>query len=152
MTAADVLAWLLTYALHSTLVLGGVWLLRARGPVRSLLLRDLFWKAALVGGLLTATAQTALRQGSWGEALALPAARPAVLVPHSGLPMPMPMSGERSPAMGAATTGPAFPIASMVLLGWAGVAALALLGLAAAHLRLARRLGRRVTVTGAPIN
>ena len=31
MTAADALAWLMTYALHSTLLLGGVWLLTSRG-------------------------------------------------------------------------------------------------------------------------
>ena len=46
MTTADALAWLLTYALHSTLLLGGVWLLTERGGVRSHRLRDLFWKTA----------------------------------------------------------------------------------------------------------
>ena len=39
MTTADALAWLLTYALHSTLLLGGVWLLTERGGVRSHRLR-----------------------------------------------------------------------------------------------------------------
>ena len=72
MTAAEMLAWLLTYALHSTVLLGAVWLLTSRGLVRSHHLRELFWKAALVGGLLTATAQSALRQGRWGATIALP--------------------------------------------------------------------------------
>lgn len=153
MTAADVLAWLLTYALHSTLLLGVVWLLTSRGPVRSHHLRDLFWKAALVGGIVTATAQSALRQVSWGEALALPAARPAVVVPHAGLPMAMPLTGDRSGSRSdKAPTGAGIPLATLVLLSWAGAAGLALLALAGAHLRLARRLGHRETVSDAAIN
>lgn len=52
-------SWLLTYALHSTLLLGLAWLLTRRlveTPAR----REQLWKAALVGGLVTTTLQTAL--------------------------------------------------------------------------------------------
>jgi hypothetical protein len=49
-------AWLLTYVIHSTLLLGAAWLASSR-LIRSNVLRDLLWKAALVGGLITATAQ-----------------------------------------------------------------------------------------------
>jgi BlaR1 peptidase M56 len=49
-------SWLLTYAMHSTLLLGAAWLATSR-LVRSNVLRDLIWKAALVGGLITTTAQ-----------------------------------------------------------------------------------------------
>src|SRR5687768_10948754 len=52
--AGAVLAWLATYAVHSTLLLGGVWLLTRR-VVRSDSWRDVLWKAALVGGIFTAT-------------------------------------------------------------------------------------------------
>lgn len=52
-------SWLLTYALHSTLLLGLAWLLTRR-LVESAARREQLWKAALVGGLLTATVQTAL--------------------------------------------------------------------------------------------
>lgn len=52
-------SWLLTYALHSTLLLGLAWLLTRR-LVESPARREQLWKAALVGGLLTATVQTAL--------------------------------------------------------------------------------------------
>lgn len=49
-------AWLLTYAMHSTLLLAAAALLARR--VRGEAWRETLWKAALVGGLLTATAQT----------------------------------------------------------------------------------------------
>jgi len=55
-----VLSWLCTYAVHSSVLLGAVWLLlRWRGP-RSLALRERLWKLALVGPLLTASLQLAL--------------------------------------------------------------------------------------------
>ncbi|HEY0018621.1 MAG TPA: M56 family metallopeptidase [Longimicrobium sp.] len=49
-------AWLLTYALHSTLLLCATALLARR--VRGEAWRETLWKAALVGGLVTATAQS----------------------------------------------------------------------------------------------
>ncbi|HEU4883580.1 MAG TPA: HEAT repeat domain-containing protein [Longimicrobium sp.] len=49
-------AWLLTYALHSTLLLAAAALLARR--VRGEAWRETLWKAALVGGLVTATLQT----------------------------------------------------------------------------------------------
>ncbi|HEX2080942.1 MAG TPA: HEAT repeat domain-containing protein [Longimicrobium sp.] len=49
-------AWLLTYAMHSTLLLAAAALLARR--VRGEAWRETLWKAALVGGLVTATAQT----------------------------------------------------------------------------------------------
>ena len=50
------LAWLLSYALHSTTLLGIAWLVSRRTSV-SPAARDLIWKAALVGGIITATLQ-----------------------------------------------------------------------------------------------
>jgi HEAT repeat protein/beta-lactamase regulating signal transducer with metallopeptidase domain len=54
--ALPLAAWLLTYALHSTLLLCAAALLARH--VRGEAWRETLWKAALVGGLLTATAQT----------------------------------------------------------------------------------------------
>lgn len=54
--ALPLAAWLLTYALHSTLLLCAAALLARR--VRGEAWRETLWKAALVGGLLTATAQS----------------------------------------------------------------------------------------------
>ena len=52
-------AWLGTYALHSTLLLSLAWAL-TRWAVRSHGAREAIWKAALVGGLLTASVQLAV--------------------------------------------------------------------------------------------
>ncbi len=52
--AAAVAAWLATYCVHSTVLIGGLWLLNrvARWPRPT---RELSWKVALVGGVATAT-------------------------------------------------------------------------------------------------
>ncbi len=152
MTAADALAWLMTYALHSTLLLGGVWLLTSRGPVRSHHLRDLYWKAALVGGLVTATGQVLLRQVSWTGPFQVPAARQGIVVDAVALPMPMPLGRRAAQAIpeaaGAPDAAPAsgVPVSTVLFFAWTGIAVLALAGLVAAHLRLSRRLGRREEV------
>ncbi|MFN8651909.1 MAG: M56 family metallopeptidase [Gemmatimonadales bacterium] len=50
-------SWLLTYLVHSTLLLAGVWLLSRR---RTPAVRDMLWKAGMVGGLVTSALQTGL--------------------------------------------------------------------------------------------
>ncbi len=54
-----VLAWLATYGVHSTLLLGSVALVTGLFVKRDAW-RDTLWKAALLGGLVTATLQLAL--------------------------------------------------------------------------------------------
>lgn len=73
--SARVLAWLVTYALHSTVLIGGAWCaavvlarLACRAPrLRDLLpsIRERLWKVALVGGLITTTLQTGFEVGPW---------------------------------------------------------------------------------------
>lgn len=53
--APPVVAWLLTFAIHSTLLLGLAWL--AARHASSPRLKDLLWKTALVGSVCTATLQ-----------------------------------------------------------------------------------------------
>lgn len=61
--SAAIAAWLATYAVHSTIVIGIAlvlaWLTRRGRGVRDHALRDILWKSALVGALLTATLQSA---------------------------------------------------------------------------------------------
>nr|MDP9122570.1 hypothetical protein [Acidobacteriota bacterium] len=57
--AARLAAWLLTYALHSTLLLSLAWLASRRLARRSLRLEEAAWRFALLGAMLTASLQLA---------------------------------------------------------------------------------------------
>ena len=59
--ATSTLAWLATYLVHSTLLLSGAWL--ATRVLRAPRLRELVWRTALVGGLVTASLQSAIGDG-----------------------------------------------------------------------------------------
>lgn len=63
-------SWLLTYLAHSTLLLGGVWLLTRRGALAPSV-RDGLWKVGMVGALLTSSLQVGLGLEPLGGALAL---------------------------------------------------------------------------------
>lgn len=52
-------SWIVHYLLHSTLLLGAAWLIDRVALVRSPVIREHLWRAALVGALVTATAQSA---------------------------------------------------------------------------------------------
>jgi HEAT repeat protein/beta-lactamase regulating signal transducer with metallopeptidase domain len=65
-------AWLLTYAVHSTVLIGAVWVADKARLLRSLRARDLAWRTALAGGLVTATLQLAAGLAPWGGSAELP--------------------------------------------------------------------------------
>ncbi len=71
-------SWLLTYLLHSTLLLGLAWGMTYR-LVRSPALRDVVWKTALVGGLVSATLQVGSGWEPLGGAVSLSRATRAVV-------------------------------------------------------------------------
>ena len=66
---AYVAAWLVTLAIHSTLIMGLAWLSTRR--LHSLAIRDMIWRAALVLPVVTATAQSSLRIEPVSGSLAL---------------------------------------------------------------------------------
>ena len=49
--------WLLTYLVHSTVILAAVWLIASRRRVSDTV-REILWKSALLGGIVTATARS----------------------------------------------------------------------------------------------
>lgn len=51
--------WLATYLMHSTLLFGAAWLIERLGPFRTPAVREHLWRAAVLGALVTATAQSA---------------------------------------------------------------------------------------------
>ena len=70
--ASSLFAWLLTYLIHSTVLLGVAWLVtrpRRLEPAA----RELLWKVALVAGLVTGTIQSRLAL-STSAAVTLPVA------------------------------------------------------------------------------
>lgn len=68
--------WLLTYWLHSTVILAGVWLVTRGGPLSRPRQRAFLWKAGVLAGLFTASLQ--LSQAPRSESQAPPAPRDSV--------------------------------------------------------------------------
>ena len=96
--ASSLFAWLLTYAIHSTVLLGVVWLLTRRRrlePVAS----DLLWKVALLAPLITGTIQSRLELRTTA----------AVTLPAAALPQAEPVAQPAAPAGDAALVDPGTP-------------------------------------------
>jgi bla regulator protein blaR1 len=146
-----VMAWLATYALHSTLLLLAAWALH-RG-LRSARAREVLWRTALVGGLFSASVQLAfvgeLGGPRWevGSPVALerPQAEEADLAALPAARLNRLASTPRSPAGGPA------PWATWALSGWSlgGIALLTWLLIRSR--RLAAHLADRRELTTGPL-
>ncbi len=151
-SASSVLAWLLTYLIHSTVLLGVAWLATRRGrlePGAS----DLVWKVALLAGLVTGTIQSRLE-------LSTPA---AVTLAVATLPQPAPVNAPatptdpgREPGVGAASAAvptpsraPSLPLVVVVL--WGVIALASSLYYVARRLILVGRLADRRPVNDGPL-
>src|SRR2546427_2907309 len=151
---SSLLAWLLTYLIHSTVLLGVAWLVTRRRrlePAAS----DLLWKVALLAGLLTGTIQSRLE-------LSTPA---AVTLPVATLPQAAPLSQPAAPAGDAGNPGvrpaardaagasvsraPSLPL--VVVLVWGAIALGWCLHYVARRLILFGRLADRRAVTDGPL-
>lgn len=141
--------WLLTYWVHATVLLTAAALL-GRLRVMSFAARDLLWKCALAGPLLTATAHSLV--GS------MPARRldvaPAVAVAMAPAPpaaVATPLGDDVVPVERARRNAAPTPRdwRAEFLVVWASVAGALLLGLLARRARLMQRIGRRHQVTDA---
>jgi beta-lactamase regulating signal transducer with metallopeptidase domain len=151
--------WLLTYLLHSSVLLGAAVLLRLALGERRLSLQEAALRAALVGGFATASLQLGLGVRPLGGTVALPAARP-LLVSSPATP-PEASRWEAAPAHSAVkTTGaaqaprPLDPTSGLadqaargwrllLVLAWGVLGLLALSRLAVAATRLRRLLHHR---------
>lgn len=96
--ASGLLAWLLTYLIHSTVLLGLAWLV-TRGRRLEPAASDLLWKVALLAPLVTGTIQSRLEL-STPAAVRLPVAAPAT--PNPG---PTPTDPGRQPGVEGSSTG-----------------------------------------------
>ena len=96
--------WLLTYLLHSTVLLGAAWLVRLALGERRLAVQEAVLRAALVGGFVTASLQVGLDVRPIGGTLAVPSARPAVAL--TPVPAPAPIVGSSRRARYRRLAGP----------------------------------------------
>ena len=140
--------WLLTYLVHSTVIVGVVWLIASRRAVTDTV-RDVLWKSALVGGIVTATIQTAAAREPLGGQLRLaprtassrmPALRVTI---QPGIPDAPPRFLVMRPT-GTRWTNP-------LVVFWLVTAGAGLLWLTLGHARTVRALGDRTPVDDEPI-
>src|SRR5512145_1994351 len=152
--SSSLFAWLLTYLIHSTVLLGLAWLVTRQfrlEPAAS----DLLWKVALLASLVTGTIQSRLELRT-PAAMTLPsAARPRVQpvnVPSSATPAPELGTGGVGEGRRSATTTPArLPsLALVVVLLWSVVAIASSLYYVARRLILVGRLADRRPVPDGP--
>ncbi len=161
------LVWILTYAIHSTVLIGSVWTLTKLLPKMSLSLQESLWRVALLGGLLTTTVQLSTDvTPPWGHfdlpaelqthpvasaATVDPAVEPVVqrrIVQHDAGDVTITtIRQSKAPAVAqVAAPGPIepskWPWVILGLVGAGSVFALARLGLGARRLR-AKLRGRR---------
>jgi beta-lactamase regulating signal transducer with metallopeptidase domain len=137
MFANSALEWLVTYALHGAILILPVWVI-TRFRALSLPMKDVLWKVALVGPILTATFQfLAGYEPPWGVALSAPVAAGA--------------AGSLSSSAGA--TGGGISVAEVITVLWAAGAAFGVWRLGAALWRLRRELkGRQDVIDDAAID
>ena len=109
--ALAALAWLFTYALHSTLMLGSAWLATRRMSDARAGLRERVWKFAILAAFVTASVQVGMGFEPLGGRLAL---RRAPLAEEQDAPMlriPAPkMSSDQAVAARDLAMGPANPV------------------------------------------
>ena len=156
--SSAVLAWLLTYLFHSTALLLLAWAItraRAWSPAAT----DLFWKAALVGGLVSASTQLALElrpAGSVSIARATAAPTTSVGLHGSSVEHPDPavrharadLSIPAIPATEASTASSLdrLPLRGIALTLWASIGLALALSYAARRFILVGRIGDRRAV------
>ncbi|MDJ0520537.1 MAG: M56 family metallopeptidase [Planctomycetota bacterium] len=163
---ADVLGpWLLTYLLHSTLLLASTWAAVRLWRTMPVALQETLWRTALFGGLLTASLQVAIGWEPWSghltvpslseaEASLVPAVEPAITavepivepLPHIDTPL---LATPPTTTVSAPTR--ALEAGTVLALTWLAVLVLFALRAVRARRTLRRRLASRVPVQGAAL-
>ena len=173
MASPDLSGWLLTYLVHSTLLLTAAWLLAPR--FRSHRVREMLWKTALFGGFVTATGQSLLQVSPLAGRMTVPARAAFAPAPKSGLSDHKKTDAEfadvttddtersasslSSPSSlssaSSASSASAFANLSqekMLVLSWAIGAALLLMLYLARRIHFARKISARRNVSGEPVS
>ncbi|NOT09335.1 MAG: hypothetical protein HOP28_14155 [Gemmatimonadales bacterium] len=148
--------WLLTYLVHSTVLLGVAWL--GARHLASHRAREVLWKTAMFGGFITATGQLVLQR--------TPLAGPVVVAPASfaagPVRSPAPEADPDNPALAEAplekpaappTASPFAPLgdADLLVPAWLLGASTLLAIYLTRRIRFARRIAGRVPVADGPV-
>jgi len=141
-------AWLLTYLVHSTLILLATWVATSWKRMGDAT-HDLFWKTALVGGIVTASLQTAVaREPLAGQLRLAPRTAPSA-VPAMRLAVRDGPPGNEPRVFFMRQRGTHWTPGVLIL--WLTTAGAGLLWLTAGHARTLRVLGGRTPLDATPI-
>ena len=145
---ADVAAaWLLTYLVHSMVILALAWIVTSRPRVTDTV-REVIWKFALVGGLLTASIQTAVAREPLGGQFRL-APRTAVPAEELRISMRSAHTAEQRRFVVARSRGMRWSAALVVV--WLTGSGAGLLWLTFRHARTLRVLSDRTSLDGTSV-
>ena len=153
-----ILTWILTYAIHSTVLLSAAWIFSTR--TRSHRVREAIWKTAMVAGFITATAQSALNINPIGGRVTVAATSfaPAPTASTSIDLGPATEPASESPAVvkeAKTDTAPApragLTLAQIATIAWFGVAGLLVFWYAIRRALWTRRLANRRPVMTHPL-
>ncbi|HXE82722.1 MAG TPA: M56 family metallopeptidase [Gemmatimonadales bacterium] len=153
---SSLLAWLLTYLIHSTALLGIAWLVTRRGRLEPHA-SDLLWKVALLAPLITGSVQSRLELAT-PQAVRLPvAAAPHATPVDQGVLTPGASPGNATASVTPGLPGlenpkPALPsLPLLIVLFWAVIALVSSLYYVARRLILVGRLADRRAVSDGPL-
>ena len=137
--------WLLTYWVHATVLLAAAAVL-TRLRVMSFAGRDLLWKCALVGPLLSATAHSFVRSMPSERLEVAPVVATAMSPAPAAIGVAVSDVEQVAPEPVSTVTS-SRDWRTEFLLAWAGIAGILLLGLLVRRARLMHRIGHRRQVT-----
>jgi len=155
--STTVFAWLLTYLIHSTVLLGAAWVVTRRNRLQPAA-ADLLWKVALIAPLITGTLQSRLELRT-PAVVSLPATASGAVQPSIPTQSQTPIlemsdkGGVASPTTERTAAGSRLPtLTTLAVLLWAVVALGTSLYYVARRLILVGRLADRRALAGGPLS
>ena len=151
-----ILTWILTYAIHSTVLLTAAWIFSTR--TRSHRVREALWKTAMIAGFITATVQSGLNIDPIGGRVAVGAAPAwtAPTTPTEPAPGPAAEPVQAAPSTTQAVETARAPwaglsLAQVAVIAWFGIAGLLVFWYGIRRALWNRRLASRRPVMTHPL-
>lgn len=144
----SIAGWLLTYLVHSTVIVGAVWLVASRRRVSDTV-REILWKSALLGGIVTATGQAVVAREPLGGQLRLAPRTTGSVMPAMHIAVRSDVADQRPRVMVLRPGGIRWT--NVLVVFWFATAGGCLLLLTLGHARALRALGLRTSLDGTPI-